>query len=151
MTNPRNDGTLDVSSKEEVYDNADCTGAVIATGTPSPNLVTVVFLETVAGATLKPQAGGQGLVGTIDRVTRSYPTSTYTFVGAGSAVNFVNGVATIWSVPLASGGSTNYRIQNPADTITGAFAILNNDLYVLRAFDASTNSYPVSVRAVRSN
>ena len=150
ITNPRNDGTLDASSKEEVYEKFGCTGSVISTGIADPGTIKITFLETVQTATIKNQLG-QIRTGSIDRVTRSYPASSYTFTGAGFATNVVDGKATIWTIPLADGNTQNYRIQNPAETITGGVALFDKDLYILRAFDIPSNTYPISVRAVRLN
>ena len=145
ITNPRNDGTLDVSTRDDVHDKFGCLGAIIATVTPNPNAATIAFLDAVPTAPMRNQFG-QILNGAVDRTTISHPAFTNVFTGPGSVRLNANN----WTIPLDDGNTMSFGIQYPAASTSGGFALLNKDMYVLRAFDTTTNAYPITLRAVRS-
>lgn len=146
ITDPRNDGTLDASTRIDVHDKYGCLGAVIATVIRTPNIATITFLETVSTARMRNQLG-QVFIGAVDRTTVSVPAFTNAFTGPGS----VKFNANTWTIPLIDGNTMSFSIQDPAGTFAGGFAVFNKDLFALRPFDSTTNSYPISGRAVRLN
>lgn len=147
--NATGSNTFSVATKEEYFDNADCTGALVATGSygvPDENVHYETALEV--SVTLLT---GVNITAEVNRATSVYAAGA-TFTITGSGVKFPQFVGTtMWArVEYADGG---YAIVERAalngQTTYGALLLRNDELLALLPISGLTNSYKVNHRYVR--
>lgn len=139
-----------VATKNNYYDNADCTGAVIATGSynvPDENVHYETALE--ASVTLLT---GENITADVNRATSVYAAgATYSITGSGVKSTELIGT-TMWArIEYADGGHIVIALPAALDgkTTYGALVLRNDELLALVPNVGFTNSYKVNHQYIR--
>lgn len=111
------DGQLNAAPSEITYQNANCTGSILATYTePSPSKITYLSTGVVT-------VNGDGLPSSlsVDKVTLSFPTMQASLTGPGVSGSCVN----------YPGGDYCMNLSITAQTFNGALYLSGSSLYTL--------------------
>lgn len=142
-----NGGTsLAITEKMEYFANADCTGAIVATGTYAQPEVTAQYTKTEANAPVK-MLTGEIVTASVDVVTAVKSGAKVNFTGSGVTSSVVNG-ETVWHI-VFNNNSTDLTVDDVADTAQGALLLLNGELLELSPVNNSATSFNVESRYIR--
>ena len=140
--------TFSVATKEEYFDNADCTGAVVATGSygvPDEN----VHYETALPASVTLLTG-ENITADVNPATSVYAEATFSITGSGVKSPQLVGTTMYARVEYADGGYV--IVERPAlngQTTSGALLLRNDELLALVPIAGFTNSFKVLHRYVQ--
>ena len=140
--------TFSVATKEEYFDNADCTGAVVATGSygvPDENVQYAPALA--ASVTLLT---GENITVDVNPATSKYAVATFGITGSGVKSPQLVGTTMYARVEYADGGYV--IVERPAlngQTTSGALLLRNDELLALVPIAGFTNSFKVLHRYVQ--
>ena len=140
--------TFSVATKEEYFDNADCTGAVVATGSygvPDENVQYAPALA--ASVTLLT---GENITADVNPATSVYAEATFSITGSGVKFPQFVGTTMLARVEYADGGYV--IVERPAlngQTTSGALLLRNDELLALVPIAGFTNSFKVLHRYVQ--
>ena len=146
LTASNNGTTLAHNIRDEYFVNADCTGAIIATGTYEKPPYIVQYNETVSNATVRMLTGGI-VAATVDRVTSANSGATIKYVGSGVTSSSIIGNIT-YSHIVYNNGSTDLQNDNSSGGGQGALLLLNGELLVLDPPSNSVTSFNVFSRYI---
>jgi hypothetical protein len=146
MTSSNNGSSLTHNSKDEYFANADCTGAIVATGTYESPPYIIQSIETVTNATVRMLTGGI-ISATVDRVTSTNTGSSIKYVGSGVTSSTVIGNKTYTHI-VFNNGSTDLQSDNSSGGGQGALLLLNGELLVLNPVSNSLTSFDVFSRYI---
>jgi hypothetical protein len=142
-----NGGTsLAITEKSEYFDNAGCTGAIVATGTYSRPEIVAQYNKTEANAPVK-MLTGQMVTGSVDVVTAEGSGEAINFTGSGVTSSVVNG-KTVWHI-VYNGGSNDLTVDIKTGSQQGGLLLLNGELLELDLANASATSFNVNSRYIR--
>lgn len=133
--------TATLSDRIDYYDNADCSGALVATGVYSKPIATLQYVTTENNATVHLQSG-QSLTGVVDRGTATASDATVSFSGTGVSSSVVNG-KTVWHIAY-SGGGTDIQINNVLGATPGGLFLSSGQLYIVTTEASSTSTFDAS-------
>jgi hypothetical protein len=102
------DGSLSTEIIETYYANADCTGAVVGTGTFSQPSITIRYVDSAGQVTIK-MADGTSISSPVDRISASSVAQSVTFTGTGVTATTVNGKPG-WNI-VYTGGSVRFSSE----------------------------------------
>src|SRR5450830_1128701 len=140
--------TFSVASKEEYFGYADCTGAVVATGSygvPDENVQYATALP--ASVTLLT---GENITTDVDPATSVFAVATFDINGSGVTSKSLVGTTMFVRIDYADGGYV--VITRPAlngQTTYGALLLRNDELLALVPIVGLTNSFKVNHRYIR--
>lgn len=140
--------TFSVVTREDYYDNADCTGALVATGSygvPDENVQYAPAQE--ASVTLTT---GENITTDVNPATSKYAVATFGITGSGVKSPQLVGTTMYARVEYADGGYV--IVERPAlngQTTSGALLLRNDELLALVPIVGFTNSFKVLHRYVR--
>jgi len=140
--------TFSVTTKEEYFDNADCTGALVATGSFGQPDEAVQYTATLANASVKMPTG-ETIVSDVDPATSVLAVAPFTFTGSGVTSTYAFGT-TFGRIEYPNG--EHALIQRQAlngQTSHGALLIRNDELLALVPIGDSTTSFQVNQRYIR--
>lgn len=146
LTSSNNGTTLTHNLKDEYFANADCSGAIVATGTYESPPYIIQSNETVTNATVKMLSGGI-ISATVDRVTSTNTGSSIKYVGSGVTSSTIIGNKT-YSHIVYNNGSTDLQNDNSSGGGQGALLLLNGELLVLNPVSNSVTSFDVFSRYI---
>lgn len=140
--------TFTVMTVEEYFDNADCTGAVVATGSFGQPEEAVQYSATLANASVTLLTG-ETLVSDVDPATSVLVVAPFTFTG--SHVTSTSALGTTFAhIEYADGSDVIVQRQAlNGQTTQGALLLRNEELLTLVAIGDSTTSFQVNHRYVR--
>jgi hypothetical protein len=138
--------TVTLSDRIEYFDNADCSGALVATGVYSAPIATLQYVATENNAIVHLQSG-LSLTGAVDRGTAAASDATVSFSGSGVSSSVLNG-KTVWHIAY-SGGGTDIQINNVLGANPGGLFLNADQLYVVTASAGSNNSFDASAALTR--
>ena len=139
--------TFSVATKEEYFDNADCTGAVVATGSygvPDEN----VHYETALPASVTLLTG-ENITADVNPATSVYAEATFSITGSGVKFPQFVGTTMLARVEYAGGYVIVERPALNGQTTYGALLLHNDELLALVPIVGLTNSFKVNHRYVR--
>ncbi len=119
--------TLDVNSIIEVFANANCTGAVRATGRFNKPNTTIKFINTVDGATVK-LLSAETIKASVDRVDYVMPARSLSFVGEGVQLKNIGGSISVWEFVNPQGNTVQWNTNMTAGTSQGGLLLRNDKL-----------------------
>ncbi len=138
-----------VVTETNYYDNADCTGAVVATGrynVPNEN----VHYETAMEASITLPTG-ETVKADVNRATSVYVAgATYSITGSGVKVTEL--VGTMWArIEYGDGGHLVIPLPGALESKTydGALLLRNDELLALVPIVGFTNSYRINHQYIR--
>jgi hypothetical protein len=139
--------TFSVATKEEYFDNADCTGALVATGSygvPDEN----VQYETALPASVTLLTG-ENITADINPATSKYAVATFGITGSGVKSPQLVGTTLYARVEYTGGYVIVERPALNGQTTQGALLLLNDELLALVPIVGFTNSFKVNHRYIR--
>ncbi|MDO8292119.1 MAG: hypothetical protein Q7T29_04550 [Gallionella sp.] len=140
--------TFTVITKEEYFDNADCTGALVATGGFGQPDETVQYSATLANASVKLLTG-ETVVSNVDPATSLLAVAPFTFTGSQVTSTYFGGT-TFARIEYADGGYVVIQRQAiNGQTTHGALVLRNDELLALVPIGDSTTSFQVNHRYIR--
>ncbi|MEO6320314.1 MAG: hypothetical protein ABIR56_06620, partial [Polaromonas sp.] len=140
--------TFSVMRKEEYFDNADCTGALVATGSYGQLDETVQYSATLANASVKLLTGDT-VVASVDPAPSVLAVAPFTFTGSRVKSTYVQGT-TYGTITYANGEYVAIaRLAINGQTTVGALLLRNGELLALVAIGDSTTSFQVNRRYIR--
>lgn len=140
--------TFSVTTKEEYFDNADCTGALVATGGYGQPDEAVQYSATLVNASVTLLTG-ETIVSNVDPATSVLAVAPYTFTGSHVTSTYALGT-TFARIEYADGSYV--IVQRPAlngQTTHGALLLRNDELLALVPIDGSTTTFQVNHRYIR--
>lgn len=136
-----NGTTLSNTYRNEFFENAGCTGAVVATGTYAAPMLSMQYIETVANASVKFLTGTTA-ASSIDRVTASSTAGNHlTYVGSGVTSSSVNAGATTARVVYTNGSTTLTHEAIPTTSMQVAIMSGNGTFSTLLPVGSSTSTF----------
>ncbi|MDO9199668.1 hypothetical protein [Rhodoferax sp.] len=146
--------TFSVMTKEEYFDNADCTGALVATGSFGQPDEIVTYAPTLANASVTLQGGGivTADVDPAASVSAGAPLSPVPFNVTGSGVTSTAYVLDTTSAIITYTNLDTTAVVRTAlkgQTTIGALLLLNGELLSLVPIGASATSFQVNRRYIR--
>lgn len=132
--------TLSNTFKVEYFANADCTGAVVATGTYGKPMLTMQHIETVAAATSKLLTG-ETVTAAVDRVTVTAAVATFSYTGSGVTSTYVSGGKTYTHIVYTNGSTDTQADPVTGTTLEAAVLLRNSELFLLLPIGNSTTSF----------
>ena len=133
--------TLSNTSKNEFFENANCTGAVVATGTYAKPMMIMQHIETVAGASVKLLTGVT-ITSSIDRVTASSTAgNNLTYVGSGVKSTSVSAGATTAHIVYPNGSTDITNDALPTTSMQVAILLENGKFSTLVPIGNSTSTF----------
>lgn len=143
--------TFSVTTKEEYFDNADCTGALVATGSFGQPDETVQYTATLANASVK-MLTGETIVSDVDPAISVSAVAPYTFTGSGvtsTSTQYAPGTI-IARIDYANGQYVIIQRQAVnGQTTHGALLLRTGELLALLPIGDSTTSFQVNRRYIR--
>lgn len=137
-----------VTPKEEHFANADCTGAVVATGSFGQPQETVQYAATLANASVKLLTG-ETIEASVDPATSISAVASFTFTGSGVTSTYNVAGQTLTYIVYADGFATILRAAVNGETTHGALLLRNGELLALVPIGDSTTSFQVNRRYIR--
>jgi len=147
--------TFSVATKEEYFDNADCTGALVATGSYNVPDENVQYAANLANASVTLLTG-VNITADVNPATSVFAVATFDINGSGVTFKSLVGTTMFVHIDYADGGYV--AITRPAlngQTTYGALLLRYNDLLLkdellaLVPIVGSTNSFKVNHRYIR--
>ncbi|MEO8118798.1 MAG: hypothetical protein ABI606_05695 [Rhodoferax sp.] len=140
--------TFSVSTKEEYFDNADCTGALVATGSFSQPDEAVQYSATLVNASVTLLTG-ETIVSNVDPATSVLAVAPFTFTGSHVTSTYALGT-TFARIEYADGSYVIVQRQAlNGGTTHGALLLRNDELLALVPTGGSTTSFQVNHRYIR--
>lgn len=141
--------TFSVTRKEEYFNNADCTGALVATGSFGQPDEAVQYTGTLANASVTLQTG-EIVIADVEPATAVLAKASFTFEGDGVKSTYdVSGTA-FARIEYADGGyAVVQRAALIGQTTHGALLLRNGELLALVPIGDSTSSFQVNHRYIR--
>ncbi|WPC66260.1 vacuolating cyotoxin family protein [Rhodoferax ferrireducens] len=139
--------TFSVATKEEYFDNADCTGAVVATGSygvPDENVQYAPALT--ASVTLLT---GENITADVNPATSVYAVATFSITGSGVKSTELIGTTLYARIEYTGGYVTPPHPALNGQTTQGALLLRNDELLALVPIVGFTNSFKVLHRYAR--
>lgn len=139
--------TFSVVTKEEYFEKADCTGALVATGSYGRADEDVQYSPTLAGASVTLPT--ETIVSNVDPATSVLAVAPFIFTGSGVTSTYI-GDTMVATIKYADG--TSVPIVRPkinGQTTHGAFLLRNDELLALVPIGDSTTSFKVNHRYIR--
>lgn len=141
--------TFSVMKKEDYFDNADCTGALVATGSFGEPDETVQYTATLENASVKLLTG-ETVVANVDPATSVLAVATFTVTGSGVKSTTLVGTTMFARIEYADGGYVVIqRAALSGQTTHGALLLRNDELLALVPIGDSTTSFQVNHRYIR--
>ncbi|NDP38604.1 MAG: hypothetical protein GZ093_07610 [Rhodoferax sp.] len=141
--------TFSVVTREDYYDNADCTGALVATGSYGVPDETVTYAPTLANASVTLLTG-ENIQADVAPATSVAAVATFTVTGSGVKATELVGTTLFARIEYANG---DYLVMTHpglgGQTTYGAFLIRKYELLALLPIDGFTNSFKVRHRYTR--
>ena len=138
-----------VTPQENLFANADCTGAIVATGSFGKAQETVHYRASLPDASVKLLDGTIIQTG-VDPATSTLSIAPFTFTGSGvRRTLFIEGGKTLTTIAYASGDVVIVRDAVNGGTLEGGLALRNGELLALVPVAGSTTSFSVNQRFVR--
>jgi len=135
--------------KEDYFDNADCTGALVATGSFGEPDETVQYTATLTNASVNLLTG-ETVVANVDPATSVLAVATFTVTGSGVKSTTLVGTTMFARIEYADGGYVVIqRAALSGQTTHGALLLRNGELLVLVPIGDSTTSFQVNHRYIR--
>lgn len=141
-----NGATLSFTIKTEYFANADCTGAVVATGTYPQAATVLQYTGTVKDANVR-MPNGEVVTVNVEQGNATATTSPITFTGSGVTSSTVNG-RTVWHIRFSQ-GSTDVQTNLGTGVTSASLALRNGELLVLSVSGNSGNTFNVESRLTR--
>ncbi|MFZ6775897.1 hypothetical protein ACO0LD_03630 [Undibacterium sp. Ji83W] len=138
---------LSVSQKIEYYENVNCTGAIVATGTYTSPVLVAQHIRTEANATVK-MLTGETVASSVDLVNATANGAVINFVGSAVSSTVVNGKTT-WKFVFKDTTITQ-TIEVSSGSAQGAFMLRNGELFFVQAIGNSPTAFAVDSRYIRS-
>ncbi|MFZ6876062.1 hypothetical protein ACO0LF_28705 [Undibacterium sp. Di27W] len=138
---------LSVSQKMEYYENANCTGAIVATGTYASPFLVAQHVRTEANASVK-MLTGETVASSVDVVNATASGGAINFVGSAVSSSVVNG-KTVWKFVFKDATLTQ-TIEVSSGSRQGAFMLRNGELFTIQAIGSSSTAFAVESRYVRA-
>lgn len=143
LATSNNGATLSFTIKTEYFANADCSGAVVATGTYQQPSIVMQYTGTVKEASVKLRNGETVTTG-VDQGTTSASSEAITFTGSGVTSSVVGG-RTVWHITFSQGATDVYPNLNTGTGKT-ALTLRNGELLVLEASGNAGNTFDEASR-----
>lgn len=142
--------TFSVMKKEEHFDNADCTGALVATGSFGQPDETVQYSATLADASVKLLTGAI-INANVDPATSVLAVATFTVTGSGVKSTTLVGTTMFARIEYADGGYVVIQRQAiNGETTHGALLLRNGELLALvPRIGGSATEFQVNHRYIR--
>jgi len=137
---------LSMSQKIEYYENVNCTGAIVATGTYTSPVLVAQQVRTEANATVK-MLTGETVASSVDVVNATANGAVINFVGSAVSSSVANGKTT-WKFVFKDTTITQ-TIEVSSGSVQGAFMLRNGELFFVQAIGNSTTAFAVDSRYVR--
>ncbi|MFZ6719664.1 hypothetical protein [Undibacterium sp. Ji49W] len=138
---------LSMAQKIEYYENLNCTGAIVATGTYTSPILVAQHVRTEANATVK-MLTGETVASSVDVVNATANGAVINFVGSAVSSSVVNGKTT-WKFVFKDTTITQ-TIEVSSGSAQGAFMLRNGELFFAQAIGNSSTAFAVDSRFVRS-
>jgi hypothetical protein len=138
-----NGATLSFTIKTEYFANADCTGAVVATGTYRQPSIVMQYTGTVKEASVKLR-NGETVTTSVDQGTTTATSEAIAFTGSGVTSSVVGG-RTVWHITFSQGATDVYANLNTGTGKT-ALTLRNGELLVLEASGNAGNTFDETSR-----
>ncbi len=135
--------TLSFTLKTEYFANADCSGAVVATGTYGQAATVLQYTGTVKDANVH-MPNGEVVTVNVDQGNATATTTPITFTGSGVTSSVVNG-KTVWHIQFGQ-GSTDVQTNLGTGVTKASLALRNGELLVLSVSGNSGNTFNVENR-----
>ena len=142
--------TFSVVTREDYYDNADCTGALVATGSYGVPDEKVTYAATPVNASVTLLTGVD-ITADVDPATSVAAVTAFTVTGSGVKATELIGTTMYARIEYADGGHivTPLPAALIGQTTSGAFLLRNDELLALVPIDGFTNSFRVRHRYTR--
>lgn len=140
--------TFSVITKEEYFDNPDCTGALVATGSYGQPEETVQYAATLANASVTLLTG-ETVVSDIDPATSVLVVAPFSFTGSGVTSSVTFGSTTVTRIDYTNGYANVLHNALNGQTTNGALLVRNDELLALVSIGTSTTSFQVNHRYIR--
>lgn len=137
-----------VTPKEELFANADCSGAVVATGSFGKPRETVQYQTVPVDASIT-LANGEVITASIDLGTSVQSVASFVFTGSGVSSTSYVGTTTFTRVLYTEGYTNIVRPATSGLTTSGGLLLHNGDLLAVVPVSGSTTSYVVNQRYMR--
>ncbi|MBC3918110.1 hypothetical protein H8L32_11530 [Undibacterium sp. CY18W] len=137
---------LSMAQKIEYYENLNCTGAIVATGTYTSPILVAQHVRTEANATVK-MLTGETVASSVDVVNATANGAVVNFVGSAVSSSVVNGKTT-WKFVFKDTTITR-TIEVSSGSVQGAFMLRNGELFFIQAIGNSNTAFAVDSRFVR--
>lgn len=137
-----------VTPQEQLFAYADCTGAVVATGSFG------TFQETVQYQEIQPNASitlsnGEVITASVDLGTSVQSVATFVYTGSG-VTNTIDGpTTTLTHVVYADGSANILRAKANGQTTSGGLLLFNGELLAVVPLAGSTTAFVVNQRYIR--
>jgi hypothetical protein len=139
--------TFSVATKEEYFDYADCTGAVVATGSYGVPDENVQYAPAVAASVTLP--AGENITDYVNPATSVYAVATFGITGSGVKFPQFVGTTMYARVEYTGGYVIVERPGLNGQTTQGALLLRNDELLALVPIVGFTNSFKVNHRYIR--
>lgn len=139
--------TLSNTFRVEYFANADCTGAVVATGTYGMPMLTMQHIETVTAATSKLLTG-ETVAAAVDRVTVTAAVATFAYTGSGVTSTYVSGGKTYTHIVYTNGSTDTQTDPVNGTTLQAAVLLRNSEFFTLLPIGNSTSAFQAVDRLV---
>ena len=132
-----NGAKLGMNLRNEFFNQANCTGGIVATGAygPPQPAATVSYLETVPNASVR-LSNGQTIQATVDRVSTAGSGASFTYTGSGVQGTTVISGTRYWRIAYGN-SSTLVNVNDASGTTAGALLLLNGELLELEPITSS--------------
>ena len=143
--------TFSAVTKEEYFDNADCTGALVATGSYGVADESVEYLATLQNASVTLGTSETISSAEVDPAISILAKAQFTFTGSGVIpMDSPFADATLTGIKYANGEQVVLlRYALGGQTTQGAFLLRNDELLALVPVGDSTTSFKVKHRYIR--
>lgn len=138
-----------VTPQENLFANADCTGALVATGSFGKAQETVQYRATLPDASVKLPDGTM-IQASVDPATSTLSIAPFTFSGSGvRSTVYIEGGKTLTTIAYASGDVVLARDAVNGGTTEGGLVLRNGELLALVPVAGATASFAVNQRFFR--
>ena len=141
------DGSASIWPKEEYFANADCSGAVVATGTFAAAPIAIRYVGTSPSASVK-QLNGQIIPANVDRISATSVAMSQTYAGSGVTPKTVNGKL-VWTITYTGGTTTINEAGTSEGTVSGGMAVVGGEMWTMQPVGSSTTSFEMDGRYIR--
>ena len=138
-----------VTPQESLFANADCTGALVATGSFGKPQETVQYRPTLPAASVK-LLDGSSIQASVDPATSTLSIASFSFSGSGVIRTlYIEGGKTLTTIAYGSGTGDIVRDAVNGGTTEGGLLLLNGELLALVPVVGATPSFAVNQRFFR--